>query len=507
MASSRNYDRTTGQMFHQWDVPAPTATEPWHRVRTPLRRLKKPLPLPSLHHRGPAPLVDMCLKVAVKHIEEIDEVYLQYFPSRLMGKLWEYTKQTGMLSVATWKLLIRLAQDKEIARYVFPLLMRHSTWAIKMQPLAAYMEHLASDSFDFLTHLTITGTIGCSQPELLQLVNLKNLAVLEIIQPPDDERHTGAPIAPIQLTDSIVREWSTSPDPFPFLRVLRVWGDDHTTIRSLRYISAFPSLVIYDVAGRKRDWAQKGGNPVWKSRYKTWRTDLNDTLSAHFCFLQYGIPDGQLTEELQSGAYFHVADLIRAISKDETELAPFQKHVQRAYQEICMDSRGLHLPVALQCMCFPCPEPSKWPEHNGLWGFLMYCQIGKILSDRDLLAQGLDIGERAFAPNTVDFPPRPMLNLVLGEAPNNSGNRRESLRRDSCEHVHTFGRTPLHSPGFETQITFVRDSRHRGEREAPKSTMVGGETNKRAPETSTTTHRPHKKRQGVSDILDSFQKG
>ncbi|KAI1130136.1 hypothetical protein F5Y10DRAFT_131965 [Nemania abortiva] len=505
MASFRKYDRSTGQMFHQWDVPVPGAIpKPWYRVKTPLRR---PLSVPYSHRRGPTPLVDICLRAVVQHIEEIDEIHLRYLPSRLTGRLWEYVKHTGMLSVATWKLLIRIAQDEETAHYVCPLLMRHGTWANKTQPLAAYIEPLVSDTFDFMTHLTITGMVRCEPPELLQLTRLKNLAVLEIIQPPDDERGTWTSL---RLTDSIVREWSRSPNPFPFLRVLRVWGDDHTTIQSLRYISAFPSLAFYDVAGRKRDWIEKGGQSVWKSRSKTWKTDLNDTLSTHFCLLPTGIPEGEWTSEFQSTEYFYVVNLIREIQKDSTELTPFQRDLQEAYKEICMDSHDLSfpsLPLALQCMCSPSPEPSKWLGHNSLWGFLMYCQIGKVLSDRDLLAQGLEIGERRFALDNIAFPPRPILNLVIGEGPCNPGNQGYRPSRNSCEHVHTFGRMPLHRGGFETQITFVRDDRYPEEQDASNSSTVGGETAKRSPDASTATRRPHKRRQGVSDILQSFGSG
>lgn len=200
------------------------------------------------------------------------------------------------LSVETWKLMVaRLAGDEEATQYICPLLMRYITSVKKTQPLTTYVQPLVSNTFEFLAHLTITGQPKGNTHELIQLVQLKNLAVFEFIRADEEDE-----LWSILLTDSILREWSKMPDPFPVLRVLRIWANDCTTTHSLRYINAFPSLVLYDVAGKKRDWAERGEKSVWKSRKRTWAVELDHTIDEHFHLLEEDITDNQWKRGLGS---------------------------------------------------------------------------------------------------------------------------------------------------------------------------------------------------------------
>ncbi|KAI1180976.1 hypothetical protein F4777DRAFT_181238 [Nemania sp. FL0916] len=504
MAAFESYDRTTGQVFHQWDAPVPQfMPQPWNRIQN-RSRLSKPISLLNRGH-GPAPLVDICLRVVAQNVEKLEQEHLQDLPSRLIGRLCEHVTAIGALSVEAWKLLVlRVAQNGQAAHYISPLLLRHSAWVRKTQPLAAYTEALTSASFDFLTHLTITGMVRCDGPELLRLIQLRNLAVLEIIQPPIDE---GATQTLPRLTDSIVREWSITPDPFPLLRVLRVWGDDHTTFHSLRYVTAFPSLVLYDVAGRKRDWTEKGREWVWKSRSGTWIPDWADTLSKHFRLLQQGIPEDRAGSECHTGINTAIR-FLHAVRDGNIQLATFQRDDYEAYKKVCRatEANGLRLPtetLGMPCMCFPYPEPSNWQGRESLWGFLMYCHIGTLSSDQDLIAQGLKIGKRAYSLKSIVLPPRPMLNIVLGEDPSTS---RGPVGRNRYE-PNAYRDMPIHKGIFETQITFVRDGYPWGKREDSKSMTVGDEKTKRPLDAKGTSTRPRKKRQDVSNILDTFISG
>lgn len=441
----------------------------------------------------------------VRDILSLLDANFLIFDIAVIGRLWEYVKDTGALSVDTWKLIAStgITRDEEAASYICPLLMRHNTWAHKTQPLAAYLEPLISDTFDFLTHLTITGMVRCDAPELLRLIQLKNLAVLEIIESPDDERSVWE--GP-RLTDSIVREWSKSPDPFPVLRVLRVWGHDYTTINSLRYITAFPSLVLYDVAGRKRDWKGKGEQSVWNSKSKTWQMDLDFTLSEHYGLLTKGIPADR--RKPAPDPLLNV-DVILA---DEIGLTSFQRDKYEAYERSFEADWNIRFLICqspsftMPCMCSSRPKPSAWLQCNSLWGFLMCCQIGTLTLDQDLLAQGLELGERAFAQREVILPPRPMLNLILGEVPYVRGpeNREQRPAWDACEHI-THNNVPLHRGAFETQLTFVRTGRHPEDRDGAESTIVQGKAAKRPLDASaSTTYKPRKKPMSVSSILDTF---
>ncbi|KAI1751072.1 hypothetical protein F4782DRAFT_202541 [Xylaria castorea] len=508
MPTYKEYDPITGQVFHQWDVPVPgIMSSSWNWVSNPVDYFSfthltpHSLSVGVPPFRGPVPLVDMCLRASILHINEIDKAHLQYLPTRLVGRIWKDLKRTGAPSVETWKLIVtRFTGDEEATKYICPLLMRYLTSVKKIQPLAAYIEPLVSNTFDFLAHLTITGNIKGNTPELLQLVQLKNLAVLEFIQP-DEEDMLASP----RLTDSILREWSRTPDPFPVLRVLRVWANDSTTRHSIRYINAFPSLVLYDVAGKKRDWAEKSEEPDWKSEKMTWARELDHTLPEHFHLLEDDIPDDRwkLKPEASANITF---DLSRALQKPETELAPFPRGNYEAYYDICKADKSTKVcrpPPASHNLYSVYLRPSETMVSESLWGFLVYCHIGRVISDRDLLAQGLEIRETAFVLKDIILPPRPMLHLVLADEDYDPQGRTEFASwgkyRDSDSVIYSRVRGR-----FQTQLTFIRKDYHLAKKRSSGLTTTGSESTKRAPDVPSSTHRPLKKRRDISSILESF---
>ncbi|KAI0453919.1 hypothetical protein F5B21DRAFT_265143 [Xylaria acuta] len=509
MPNYKDYDPITGQVFRQWDVPVPgIMSNSWNwatnsvnysgfiHLVPPSRSVGAP------RFRGPAPLADMCLRASILHIREMDKAHLQYLPTRLVGRIWQDLKRMNVPSVETWKLVVtRFTGDEEATKYICPLVMRYLTSVKKIQPLAAYIEPLVSNTFDFLAHLTITGKIKGNTPELLQLIQLKNLAVLEFIQPNDEEDMRASP----RLTDSVLREWSKTPDPFPVLRVLRVWANDYTTRHSLHYINAFPTLALYDVAGRKRDWAEKGEESVWKSKKRTWARELDYTIPEHLYLLEEDIPDDRwkLKPEASANITF---DLSHALRKPETKLASFPRDNYDAFHDICKGDKSTKARLP-----YPAPRnpysaylrPSESMVSESLWGFLMYCHIGRLISDRDLLAQGLEIRKTAFVLKKTVLPPRPMLHLVLAEEDYDPQGRTEFVGwgkyRDSDSVI-----GPRVRGRFETQLTFIRKDYHLEKRKASGSTMMGSESVKRTTDASSATARPLKKRRDVSSILESF---
>lgn len=127
---------------------------------------------------------------------------------------------------------------------------------------------MTSASFDFIAHLTISRGATFQVTELLRLSSMQNLGVLEIIQPSDAEEAADFP----RVSDRVVRAWSETPDPFPSLRVLRIWGNDFTTSKSLEYVTNFPALAVYDVAGRDEDWDLDSINHTeWSYDEDVWR--------------------------------------------------------------------------------------------------------------------------------------------------------------------------------------------------------------------------------------------
>lgn len=152
-----------------------------------------------------------------------------------------------------WKLFskILLAEDDEktLGMYRFRQHICHPTDELKR-----YTEPLTSLSTDFITHLVISGGCEFSTHEMFCLTGLKNLGILELIQPADDMR-TAFPA----VNDRLLRGWSEMDDPFPLLRILRIWGDEYTSEDSLRWVSKFPALALYDVMGSRESWQDPTG--------------------------------------------------------------------------------------------------------------------------------------------------------------------------------------------------------------------------------------------------------
>ncbi|TRX90531.1 hypothetical protein FHL15_008504 [Xylaria flabelliformis] len=478
MSTSKEYDPITGQVFHQWNVPVPDImSNSWNRICIPQNFIIRIPPNHSSVSRGPAPLVDMCLRAAIPHINEIEKAHLQDLPTRLVGRIWKDLKRFRAPSVETWKLIVtRFAGDEKAAPYYCPLLMRYLTSFKKTQPLAAYIEPLISNTFDFLAHLTITGNIKGNTPELLQLIQLKNLAVLEFIQP-DEEDSLASP----KLTDSILREWSRTPDPFPVLRVLRIWANDYVTRHSLRYINAFPSLVLYNVAGKKRDWAMKSEEPGWKFEKQQWTRRLDIALSESFHLLQDGIPDDRWKLDTQ---FTTMLELFQEFFCLEAGIAVFSRENYEAK-------------LTKEPNIMPASTPFEIIFSDSLWGFFIYSHIGRLISDRDLIAQGLDLSENASINGSYFiYSPRPMLHLVLTDE-----NHDHEWQTDG-EYRFT---DPFIIRGFETHLSFIRKDYHLSKKRASGSTTAtGSESAKRAPAVPSPTHRPLKKRRDISSILESF---
>jgi hypothetical protein len=391
--------------------------------------------------------------------------------------------------------------------------MRYDFLVREQQPLAAYITHSTSTTFDFLTELTIAGEVKCGTPELLQLVQLKNLAVLQVIQPSDEGGLATFPL----LTDSIVREWSSASDPFPVLRILRVWGMDFTTTHSLQYLDAFPSLVLYDVAGRKRDWAKVDNASFWRCRKAwSWHSQFQDTLFDQFNLLQERVRAGRW--KLKPGNEMrYVNDSIDAFSDYGTRVIPYQRGTQDKEEETLRCDEYLVPKVTTGATTGSVyygvgtwvnpyqgrqtPLSDRIASCNDVWGFLMYCHIGRILADRDLVKQGLEITAHGFAFGKIVLPPRPMLSLTIGNSPHHHITEKA---KENCYHG-CRADYKKRAGRYETQLTFIREAydQDRGSAPGTETEDVGGP--KRAKLASpTVSRRPLKKRRDLSSILESF---
>lgn len=115
----------------------------------------------------------------------------------------------------------------------------------------AYIKPLQPTGFfKFISHIRIAGPCQIKTEELLLLPSLKSLGVLEIIAPADESR------AFPQVSDRILRSWSKEKDTFPRLSILKIHARYHLSERSLRYLSRFPALAMFEVLGRSEEWQQ-----------------------------------------------------------------------------------------------------------------------------------------------------------------------------------------------------------------------------------------------------------
>lgn len=278
-----------------------------------------------------------------------------------------------------WKLFSRslLADedgDKTLGLY------RHRSHICKpAHGLSHYTQPLLSPATDFVTHLVISGGCDFSVSEMLCLADMANLGVLELIQPADD-LGTAFP----EVTDRLVRGWCEKDDPFPRLRVLRIWGDQTTTQDSLRWVSTFPALALYDVMGSREDWAQphqRGLDYDWELARPAGRAE--DSLLRYLMLLAAG----------EEAHLRRVQEMARSIDSDLVSLCSDSRCAVRFVQhghaprlvEYLSDTAKAHAPpwdpdaIAARGLARSCREVTF-----EAWAFWLYALVGQLNDDEDM---------------------------------------------------------------------------------------------------------------------------
>ncbi|KAI9147846.1 Succinyl-3-ketoacid-coenzyme a transferase [Paramyrothecium foliicola] len=397
------FDQSSGVVYKEWTLPrhsfSASADLDWSR--------KRPYPLFTARGvRGPRSLVDMATNVIANNIGEVTDEMLDAMPLPVVWRIWRFLEARGVCLHA-WKLfsrlLLREEDDKTLGLYRF----RQHICRPDVE-LKHYVQPMSCFSADFITHLVISGGCAFSTHEMLCLAEVRNLGVLEIVQPADELRA----IFP-QVSDGLLRGWTEFPEPFPLLRILRIWGDQTTTQDSLHLLAKFPSLVLYDVMGSREDWAtpqEEGIKTGWELAQPV--SGLEDSL------LRYLMLFAPL-EETRSN---RLRDLSRSIDGDLVS--------------VCGDSRcavkfvGEHeAPPLLEYFTDTAkgnvlvwdPEAAAREARacHGVpfeaWAFWLYSFIGQMSSNRDLENKGVKSDTQAVVGPFV-LPSKPMACLFLGHS-------------------------------------------------------------------------------------------
>lgn len=305
----------------------------------------------------------------------------------------------------SWKLFSKIllkegdANDKRLDLY-------RSRHHIKQPvgPLKLNIEPLISPSIDFVTHLTIGGGCTFNISEMLCLTDMKNLGILELIQS-TTEVNNSPPI-----NDRIIRAWSEKDDPFPLLRVLRIWGD-LITCQSLQWVSKFPSLALFDVIGLRKEWKPAPGlakQYAWT--FTAFPKALNkDTILRYLRLLGPAQDPGsdQDWESYVIDKYLHRLLAEPGCHVEHLEYDSTPLLLEHLYKEVNMKPQSEDFKCGLYETF---PSSMLDPEACAFW---LYSSIGQQNQNRDLQLKGVASHARPAIGGYV-IPLKPMACVTLG---------------------------------------------------------------------------------------------
>ena len=270
-----------------------------------------------------------------------------------------------------------------------------------------YIQPLTSVNCDFITHIVITGGCSATPQELLSLADIPNLGALEFIHPADE-----TPLPFPDLSDRLIRGWSEKEDPFPLLRILRIWGAYEVTQVSLQPVARFPALALYDVKAYRGDW--KDAQDYATSTGWTLE-DCREESPFHYLSVLAQVGDMADAKAKREQA--------RSINNDLTSLSSDSrcaiKFVPRGQATSLVD----YLTDTAKRTALPSWDADSASrlarECQGIafevWAFWLYSLLGELSDDRDLKDRGIKVDEHVVAGPYI-LPSKPMASLHLGHS-------------------------------------------------------------------------------------------
>lgn len=459
--------------------------------------------------KGPRSLVEICSEVFADHIGDAAEYYFEKLPPRILTLIWahlttgeRYVKHTSIrlgppshaasspslillskLSLHAFKLLskrlISEDGDKTLGMYRYRQRIPAPT-----AELSVYLDPLKSKSFDFISHLRIDGSCLFKDTDLMLLSTVKNLGVLEIVEP--DRANCHFP----QVSDRLIKAWSLKEGVFPLLRVLRLWGYDSLTEQSVQYASAFPSLAVFDVVGTDSGWShavELGKDHGWDCTGRSYKqleisgaTDVMDLFFKGDLRPSHPKPEAineYRLEELYEDDKCTIKDAPKADSSSSTLQDLYDSWYKLSNPKRRRRLFGDNTTVYA--------EPDKWDP--GYWGFWAYAFLGQRAHNQDVRAQGLE-GVSPVTAEEVQLPIKPFVSLSLGNETRYHSrpptySTRGSMKTSRC----IFWRRPEQN-GSHTSV--------KGAKTKPRK--------RKTPGTPKIKLRSHK-RQQLTDVLAAYQ--
>ncbi|KAF7536595.1 hypothetical protein G7054_g4392 [Neopestalotiopsis clavispora] len=444
---NQKYDPDSGLVFVEGQFSArrvgrslASMSQDWHRrsiQSESCKKRKRRRSTPSPSHVPVRSLFAMCRSKLWDNIGMIEEDAFEHVPTRILWDIWFHGQATRKpVPFHAWKAFVKYLSHKDARpeSSTVPVSFWRQVQHIKkpVAPLTAYLTPISSPKLEFITHLTLAEGVSCPASHLLSLATMQNLGVLEIIQPRDPQLATTFP----RVSDSIVREWSSGGSSsqktiptvtivaFPSLRVLRIWGEDFVTHKSLQYVTKFPALAIYDVAGHEHNWPRRGSlHPDWSRHAGLFHKIRDEKLpKSNFAPDTTRLPSDPGLDRIR-GAPAYQKMIIERI-KQLTMTASLSEHDKRHYRSDSLSQfADMYKTVAIYRGTMSDPDSditfipaqgvpkefglivkettkhdvnlasmTKYPREETavLMGFALYSQLGKLWADRELRTRKSD---------------------------------------------------------------------------------------------------------------------
>lgn len=395
-----------------------------------LDELKNPNPG---KRKGSRALEDHAIECILSKIADITLEMIQRLPPHLVHRLWYTINKRCTMCFNTWSAFSKVLRDCEMPS--LNLLRYRQEIRVPKSPLPIYAKTITSEAFDFITSLKITTNF--SVPDLVKLTKITNLGVLEIIN--NDVEITNYDISQ-GIDDRIIREWHTAcckDGAFKVLRILKLCNHKELTSKSLKHVSNFPSLAVYDVRGCNFGpgayaHAQSLG---WKEARATTFLNVLDHQCTNRALEMRGNREGEDATHRYSQRYDS-----RPLDDDAKV-----RRIPRAEIPEMLSEKGMSINSATRLPINPYAFFKPWDFET----YSAFARIGELRNDEDLARAGVSIGEQAAVKeelvNSV-----PMVSICLGEA-----HLASSIPQGGSLRSFTFIRTQLPSKDAKTNIQTV----------------------------------------------------